>query len=81
MQMVGAGQVGVAASRELVLRAWEGEGPRLILCLCPPAVEALEHLIHQQKCFVACQMFVHPLERQHGMLQVRRGSAGRACGP
>lgn len=40
----------------------------------PPAVlsvEALEHVVHQQKVFMAGLMYKHPQERQHGALQVR----------
>lgn len=39
----------------------------------PPAVlsvEALEHVVHQQKVFMAGLMYKHPQERQHGALQV-----------
>ncbi|PRW39253.1 pterin-binding family [Chlorella sorokiniana] len=36
----------------------------------PLTVEALRHVIHQQKCFLATQMFKHPQERQHQALQM-----------
>lgn len=35
-----------------------------------PAVAALEHVVHHQKCVMAVQMFRHPEERQHRQLQV-----------
>lgn len=43
-------------------------------------MEALEHLIHQQKTFQAVQMFQHPWERQHNMLQVGTLGLGAIAG-